>query len=141
MIKIAVAAALAAIVIADAARVPAATPAGVTIERPRGLKGDRLQISPQAPGCTDAVWPNYSGRMRRQPPAAVRHAVVPHRAVRLSRATGGPVMTRLYIHAAAAAVGDLARRLRLRRAARLCAVVCPAAAAAVPAGDAAARHL
>ena len=59
MIKIAVAAALAAIVIADAARVPAATPAGVTIERPRGLKGDRLQISPQAPGCTDAVWPNY----------------------------------------------------------------------------------
>jgi hypothetical protein len=58
MIKIAVAAALAAIVIADAARVPAATPAGATIERPRGLKGDRLQIQPQAPGCTDAVWPN-----------------------------------------------------------------------------------
>jgi hypothetical protein len=58
IIKIAVAAALAAIVIADAAFVPASTGVSATTERPRGLKGDRLPIRPQGPGCTDATWPN-----------------------------------------------------------------------------------
>jgi hypothetical protein len=70
MIKIALAAALAAIVIADAAFVPASTDAGATTERPRGLKGDRLQIRPQAPGCADATWPNYPAECvgnRREP--------------------------------------------------------------------------
>ncbi|MBX9844038.1 MAG: hypothetical protein K2Z80_19735 [Xanthobacteraceae bacterium] len=70
MIKIAVTAALAAIVVADAAFVPASTPASATTERPRGLKGDRLQIRPQGPGCTDAVWPSYSAECvgnRREP--------------------------------------------------------------------------
>jgi hypothetical protein len=70
MIKIAVAAALAAIVIADAAFVPASTGVSATTERPRGLKGDRLPIRPQGPGCTDATWPNYPAECvgnRREP--------------------------------------------------------------------------
>ena len=62
MIKIAVATALAAtalaaIVIADAALAPASTPPTEALERPRGPKGDRLQVSPQirppVPSCAD----------------------------------------------------------------------------------------
>jgi hypothetical protein len=58
MIKIVIAAALAAIVITDVTFVPASTGAGATSERPRGLKGDRLPIRPQVPGCADAVSPD-----------------------------------------------------------------------------------
>lgn len=76
MIKIAVAAALAAIVIADVSFVPASTSSGVatTPERPRGLKGDRLPVlapshSPSA-GCAEAAWPHYPAECvgsRREP--------------------------------------------------------------------------
>ncbi|MBX9825443.1 MAG: hypothetical protein K2Y27_10655 [Xanthobacteraceae bacterium] len=61
MIKIAVAAALAAIVVTDTAffTVSTSTPASATTERPRGLKGDRLPIRSQGSRCADAVWPNY----------------------------------------------------------------------------------
>jgi hypothetical protein len=61
MIKIVLAAALAAIVVTDAAFYSTSTSTGVsaTTERPRGLKGDRLPIRPQGPACADAAWPNY----------------------------------------------------------------------------------
>jgi hypothetical protein len=59
MIRIAVAAALAAFVIYDAAIAPAFTGASQTVERPRGLKGDRLPVQPVGTNCTDAAWPYY----------------------------------------------------------------------------------
>jgi hypothetical protein len=70
MIKIVIAAALAAIVITDVTFVPASTGARATSERPRGLKGDRLPIHPQGPGCSDAVSPDYPAECvgnRREP--------------------------------------------------------------------------
>jgi hypothetical protein len=72
MIKIVLAAAIAAIVVTDAAFFTASTstPASATTERPRGLKGDRLPIHPQGPGCADAVRPNYPAECvgnRREP--------------------------------------------------------------------------
>jgi hypothetical protein len=76
MIKMAVAAALAAIVVADGAFVPASTGAGVTTERPRGLKGDRLpvlvpnQVPSQIPSnaaCANATWPHYPAECIRTP--------------------------------------------------------------------------
>lgn len=71
MIKIAVAATLAAIVVADAAFVPASTGTDATVERPRGLKGDRLPVRaphqmPNA-GCADAAWPYYPAECVRAP--------------------------------------------------------------------------
>ena len=51
MIKIAIAAALAALIVCDVTVLPAST--GETIERPRGLKGDRLPIRPTGAGCND----------------------------------------------------------------------------------------
>jgi hypothetical protein len=72
MIKIVLAAALAAIVVTDAAFFTASTSTGIsaTTERPRGLKGDRLPIRPQGPGCVDATWPDYPAECvgtRREP--------------------------------------------------------------------------
>ena len=57
MIKFAVAASLAVIVITDAAVSPVSTPTIGTIERPRGLKGDRLPVLAPNTGCADAVRP------------------------------------------------------------------------------------
>ena len=59
MIKIALVAALAAIVIYDAAVVPPAIGNTQTIERPRGLKGDRLPIRSPGAGCPDVAWPSH----------------------------------------------------------------------------------
>src|SRR5262249_46346847 len=59
VIRIAVAAALAAFVIYDAAVAPAVTGANEPTERPRALKGDRLPIRPVGTGCADAAWPYY----------------------------------------------------------------------------------
>ncbi|HEY5962485.1 MAG TPA: hypothetical protein VIU42_00545 [Xanthobacteraceae bacterium] len=57
MIKIAIAAALAALIVCDVTVLPAST--GETIERPRGLKGDRLPIRPTGAGCNDVVWHHH----------------------------------------------------------------------------------
>lgn len=59
MIRIALAAALAVIVIADAAVLPASTGMTATIEPVSALKGDRLPARPKAAGCADAAWPYY----------------------------------------------------------------------------------
>jgi hypothetical protein len=59
MIRIAVAAAIAAFVVYDAAVAPAVTGANETIERPRGLKGDRLPVQPVGTNCSDTAWPYY----------------------------------------------------------------------------------
>ena len=69
MIKIAIAAALAALIVCDVTILPAGR-AGETIERPRGHKGDRLPIRPTGTGCSDVVWQHHHGRLRRWPPAA-----------------------------------------------------------------------
>jgi hypothetical protein len=64
MIKIAMAAVLAAIVVYDASVVPASTGLTETIERPRGLKGDRLDslpVRPSGAGCSEAAWPHQQG--------------------------------------------------------------------------------
>jgi hypothetical protein len=59
MIKIAIAAALAALIVCDVTILPAST--GETIERPRGHKGDRLPIQPTGTGCSDVVWQHHHG--------------------------------------------------------------------------------
>jgi len=75
MIRIAVAAALAAFIVYDAAVAPAVTEANKTIEQPRGLKGDRLPVQPVGTNCAGAAWPYYRGECVRgrqpsdQPPA------------------------------------------------------------------------
>ena len=80
MIKIAVAAALTAIVITDATIGPAATPASATIERPRGLKGDRLPLFAPNTGCADAVRPHQQGECLR---VRERDETPPARTVRI----------------------------------------------------------
>jgi hypothetical protein len=59
MIRITIAAALAAFVIYDAAVAPAFTGANEPTERPRGQKGDRLPVQPVGASCADAAWPYY----------------------------------------------------------------------------------
>ena len=61
MIKIAIAAALAALIVCDVTILPASTGITETVERPRGYKGDRLPIRPTGAGCTDVAWPHYQG--------------------------------------------------------------------------------
>src|ERR1051325_6668480 len=71
MLKIAIAAALAAIVLCDAAVSSLSTPATATVERPRGLKGDRLPVFTPATGCPDATRPfsHECVNTRKQPAA------------------------------------------------------------------------
>jgi hypothetical protein len=81
MIRIAVAAALATFVIYDAAVAPTSTGANDTIERPRGLKGDRLPVRPAGTSCADAAWPYYKdncvrGRQPADPAPAARYVRV-----------------------------------------------------------------
>jgi hypothetical protein len=59
MIRIALAAALAAVVIIDAAVLPASSGVTATTERPRALRGDRLPVRPTGAACADAAWPHY----------------------------------------------------------------------------------
>ena len=59
MIRIALAAALAAVVITDAAVLPASPGVTATNERPRALRGDRLPVRPTGAACADAAWPYY----------------------------------------------------------------------------------
>jgi hypothetical protein len=61
VIKIAIAAALAALIVCDVTILPASTGVTETIERPRGHKGDRLPVQPTGADCTDAAWPYYQG--------------------------------------------------------------------------------
>jgi hypothetical protein len=97
MIRIAIAAALAAIVITDVAFVPASTGLPETIERPRGLKGDRLPVLAPDARC-DA--PRFDGErecigVRRQPAEqtpAMRHVLTVVRTAAAERtlADGSP---------------------------------------------------
>jgi len=80
MIKIAIAGALAAIVVADVAVPTASSPASVTIERPRGLKGDRLPVLAPNTGCADAARPfnrDECIRVREQPAGTITPTVSP----------------------------------------------------------------
>ena len=62
MVKIAVAAALAAIVITDVTIGPFSTSATATIERPRGVKGDRLPMAVPEPDCAETGLPSTRGQ-------------------------------------------------------------------------------
>jgi hypothetical protein len=79
MIRIALAAALVAIVIVNATIGPASE-LGATVERPRGLKGDRLPVLAPNTSCVDVVWPNQQGECVR---VRVRELTPPARAVRI----------------------------------------------------------
>ncbi len=57
MIRIAVAAALAAYVVYGI--VPAFTGPNEAVERPRGVKSDRIPIQPLGTNCADTAWPYY----------------------------------------------------------------------------------
>ena len=125
MIRIAVAAIIAVFVTYDAT-VPAATGLIETIERPRGLKGDRLPIHPPGAGCAEAVWPHYQGECvsgREQPadqmpwPALCgwsrSNGYPPSAPFRRSRTrrfglhSQEPVMSRVHIQTAAAVIGAM----------------------------------
>ena len=71
MIRMMIAAALAATVITGVTLVPPSTGLTETIERPRGLKGDRLPLRAPGVGCADARWPAHQDEciVGRAPPA------------------------------------------------------------------------
>jgi len=62
MIRIALAAALGAVVIGDAVTVPAQTGAVARSEQPSAARNDRVAANMAAPGCDDAAWPYYPAR-------------------------------------------------------------------------------
>ena len=77
MVKIALAAALTAIVMADVTVGPFATSATVTNDRPRGLKGDRLPMLEPNPGCAEKARPfgkDECGGTREERPAILSPA-------------------------------------------------------------------
>lgn len=92
MIKITIAAALAAFVIYDAAVVPGFTGANEPIEQPRGLKGDRLPVQPVGSSCGDIAWPYYKDNcVRGRQPATQEPTTRTVRIVAVDRSSSGVI--------------------------------------------------